>query len=70
MLLGIDLFLPTTSTISLQIVFSTPSMATILFFELTPFLIRFLEQNQPDPGLASSGEPIQGPAPGTQTSLP
>jgi hypothetical protein len=31
---------------------------------------QLMRQNQPDPGLASSGEPIQGPAPGTQTSLP
>ena len=31
---------------------------------------QLMQQNQPDPALASSGEPIQGPAPGTQTSLP
>ena len=31
---------------------------------------QLMQQNQPDPALASSGEAIQGPAPGTQTSLP
>ena len=31
---------------------------------------QLMQQNQPDPVLASSGKAIQGPAPGTQTSLP
>jgi hypothetical protein len=31
---------------------------------------QLMQQNQPDPALASSGKAIQGPAPGTQRSLP